>query len=72
MNSNNKYGLSSTEKGKKKVEYDGVSMATGPKRPPPLFIKDVVDGRSIMKQYSPEIKKTEKALKRCLKNCTCC
>lgn len=73
MNSTNKYGTtSSNEKVKQRVEYDGVSRKTGPKRPPPLFIKDTVDGRSVMKQYSPGIKKTEKALKKCLKNCACC
>lgn len=72
MSSNNKYGTTSLNKVNQKVEYDGVSKSTGPRRPPPLYIKDVVDGKSIMKQYSPGFQKTEKALKRCLKNCACC
>lgn len=72
MSSKDKYGASLLNKVKQKVEYDGVDKSTGAKHPPPLFTRDTVDSRSSMKQYSSGIKKTEKAMKRCLKRCACC
>lgn len=72
MNPNSKYGHSTFENSKKPVEYDGISKERGPKRAPSLFTKDIIDGKHIMKQYKPEINKTGKAVKRCLKKCLCC